>query len=261
MKNKWFYGFITIVLLWILLNGCASRVENNEATQLPPAGSADQTLVKSDVLFRQRSNVAKLREAVNLLAQARNPENRNFEVEWRYAEYNYFLGRQTDDEKESEKSFENGVQAGRIASRVAADKPDGFFWYGANLGEQAQRAPLTKGLTSVGDIRDAMNKVIEIEPNYQGASAFDALGQIELATRLTGGRAGKAVEYLEKGLQLDGNNSNIRLHLAQAYLAVNRNAEAKSQLEYIINMKPDADFLPEYNENTAEAKKLLNTKF
>ncbi len=231
MKETHSYTFITIVWLAFCLVACTSKIElqENLAARQPAVPTAE-TLLKADALFRQRTDVSKLREAVNLLAQARNPDNRNYEIEWKFAEYNYFLGKQSTDEKESEKAFESGASAGKIASRLEPDKPDGYFWYGTNLGEQAKRAPLTKGLMSVGDIRDTMNKVIEIQPDYQGASAYDALAEIELATRLTGGDAKKAVNYLEKAIEIHSDNTYLHLHLAKAYMAVNRQADAKKQL-------------------------------
>jgi tetratricopeptide (TPR) repeat protein len=263
MKRKSCYSFITISLLLNCLISCnySSRTSEEETSAPKTDVEVSATIKKADELFSQRSDKSKLRDAVNLLAQARNPDARNYEVEWKFAKYNYFLGDQTDDEKGSEKAFENGMQAGRIASRIAPDKPDGYFWYGANLGEQADRAPLTKGLLSVKDIRDAMNKTIEIQPDYENASAFDVLAQIELATRLTGGDAKKAIDYLEKAIKLKDDNSNLHLHLAEAYLADNRPADAKKQLEFVLKMKPNPDYLPEYEESQKDARKMLETKF
>lgn len=256
------YRFITIVCLSFCIAACASKIDTQENSAARQSNvSISETLVKADALFKQRADVSKLREAVNLLARTRNPDYRNYEIEWKFAEYNYFLGKQSDDEKESEKAFENGVQAGKIASRVEPNKPDGYFWYGANLGEQAELAPLTKGLMSIGDIRDAMNKTIEIEPDYQGASAFDVLAQIELATRLTGGDAKKAIDYLEKAIKIENDNSNLHVHLAEAYLADSRPADAKKQLEFVLKMKPNSEYLPEYEESQKEARKMLETKF
>jgi predicted Zn-dependent protease len=106
-----------------------------------------------------------------------------------------------------------------------------------------------------------MQKVVEIQPDYQGATAFDALAQLELATRLTGGSAEKAVEYLEKALTYEKDNSYIRLHLAEAYLAVQKNSEAKTQLDYILKMKPNPEYQVEYQEVLEKAKKMLDTKF
>ncbi len=255
------YSFITIACLSFYMVSCDSKSDKIESSAPTNAALIAENLSKADELARQHNDSAKTREAVKLLAQIRSPANRSFEVEWKYAKYNYFLGRLLTDGKQSETAFTNGEAAGKIASRIAPDRPEGYFWYGANLGEQAKRAPLTKGLTSIGEIRSAMNKVIEIEPSYQGASAFDALAQIELETRLTGGKAEKAVEYLEKAIGLEKENTYVRLHLAQAYLAVDRKVEAQKQLEYLLKMKPNPDYLPEYEESIKEAKRLLDTRF
>jgi tetratricopeptide (TPR) repeat protein len=106
-----------------------------------------------------------------------------------------------------------------------------------------------------------MNKVIELQPDYQGASAYDALAQVELATRLKGGDALKAVNYLEKGLQLAPDNTNIRLHLGEAYLAVKRDADARKQLDQLLQMKPNPEYIPEYRECVEKAKKLIQSNF
>jgi tetratricopeptide (TPR) repeat protein len=261
MNRIQLYTFITIIALSICAVSCASKIETHELAAPPNNALIAANISKADELARRRSETASLQKALDLLAQIRNPDNRNYEVEWKFAKYNYFLGKALGDEKQRDTAFKDGEAAGKIASRVASDKPEGHFWYGANLGEQARRAPLTKGLTSLGDIRSAMNRVIEIEPAFEGASAFDVLAQIELETRLTGGKAEKAVEYLEKAIGLEKENSYVRLHLAEAYLAVDRNAEAKKQLEFLLKMKPNPEYLPEYEESAKEAKRLLDTRF
>lgn len=259
--RKQIYSFITIFLACFLLGNCAKKAETESSANLMNAAQTAEILAQSDNLFRERADTAKLREAVKLLASARNPESRNYETEWKFAKYNFFLGKQTTDAAESEKAFADGVSAGAIASRMELNKPDGHFWYAANLGEQAKKSPVTVGLKSIGDIRDAMNRVIEIDPKYQGASAFDALAQIELATRITGGKAERAVEYLEKALEYEKENTYIYLHLAEAYLAVGKKAEAKKQLETLLKMKENPEYAVEYRETTDKAKKLLETKF
>ncbi|MGI8469415.1 MAG: tetratricopeptide repeat protein [Pyrinomonadaceae bacterium] len=259
--RKHIYSFITIGLISFFAAACASNSETEKrAAPVNPALIAEN-IAKADALFRQREDVGKLREAVQTLANVRNPDARNFEVEWKFAEYNYFLGKQLTDDKESDKAFTNGGQAAQIAERLEPNKPDGYFWYAANLGEQADRSPITVGVKSIDEIRAAMTKVIEIQPDYQGASAYDALGRLELETEMMGGSAEKAVEYLEKGVEIEKDNSYLRLHLAQAYLETNRKADAKKQLEYILQMKPQPDFALEYKETDDEAKKMLETKF
>lgn len=262
MMRKHIYRFITIGFLCFLFSSCASKAESEAVVKRVDAATISDALAKSDELFKQRSDLAKLREAVKSLSEIRNPDQRNFEVEWNFARYSYFLGKQMTDEKEKEKAFEDGKQAGRIASRMEPNKPEGYFWFAANLGEQAKISPVTVGLKSVDDIREAMNKVIEIQPGYQSASAFDALAQVELNTAgIMGGKPEKAVEYLEKALTISKENTYIYLHLAEAYIATGKKPEAKKQLEYLLKMKPNPDYMPEYNESVEKAKKLLETKF
>ncbi|HXF43597.1 MAG TPA: tetratricopeptide repeat protein, partial [Pyrinomonadaceae bacterium] len=170
-------------------------------------------------------------------------------------------GKMESESSVSEQLFEKGRDAGQIALRLFPDKPHGHFWYAANLGELAQLSPITVGIKAADDIRSEMLKVIEIDPSFQGASAFDALGELELKTRLFGGSVEKAIEYLEKGVEVEPTNSNIRLHLAQAYLAAKRKDDAKKQLETIIKMPPPADYRVEHSKAVEEAKKIIEKKF
>ena len=73
---------------------------------------------------------------------------------------------------------------------------------------------------------------------------------------MTGGDQHKAVEEMEKGLRFGEGNAFLRLHLAEAYIAVGRTADARKQLEAILSMKPDPDYLPEYKEAAAAARQL-----
>lgn len=261
MKTR-FYRFITIAFLSFWLISCASKAESESVTPAVNNALIGETVTKCDSLFKERDDLAKLREAVKSLASVRNADARNYEVEWKFAKYNYFLGKHTTDEKEKEKAFADGVQAGRIASRIETNKPEGYFWYGANLGEQAKQSPVTVGVKSIDDIKEAMNKVIEIQPDYQSASAYDALAQVELNTAgMMGGKPEKAIEYLEKALTINKENTYVYLHLAEAYIAVGKKDEAKKQLDYLLKMKANPDYLPEYNETVEKAKKLLETKF
>jgi tetratricopeptide (TPR) repeat protein len=261
MKARNLYILITIVITWWALASCSSeRAASTPAERVKPE-AISKALVDAENLFKRREDLDKLRAAIKTLAVVRDPDNRNYQVEWTSAKYNYFLGKYTTDEDEAEEALEEGRDAGKIASRVEPQKADGYFWYAANLGELSKRSPITIGLRSVGDIKEAMNKVVEIQPEYQGASAYDALAQVELKTRLKGGDAGKAVELLEKGLKLAPDNTYIRLHLAEAYLAMKRDPEARKQLDYLLQMKPDPEYMPEYRECVEKAKKLLQTNF
>lgn len=261
MKNGKLAIFLVIVITLCLQFACseADAIESQRPTVDPATISS--ALAQSETLFKQREDVAKLREAVNIHRTARDPRQRNFEVEWKFAKLNYFLGTQSTDEKESNKAFEEGRDAGKIALGIEPQKAEGHFWYGANLGELSRKNMLTVGVKSLPEVRAAMQKVVELQPSYQNSTAYDVLGQIELETRLYGGKAEKAVEFFEKALETETNNMNLHLHLAEAYLAVKKESEARKQLDKVLNMKHNPDFLIECREAVEKAKKLLATKF
>jgi Putative Zn-dependent protease, contains TPR repeats len=261
MEKYKVYNLITIVITLCVLSSCGSKGAPTPSPLPSPILSISDALTKADTLFKQREDVSKLRDAVNLVSQVRNPDNRNFDVEAAFAKYNLFLGRQTSDSSEKQKAFDAGEAGAKIASRLQPDKPDGYFWFGANLGEESKLSPVTVGIKSVDDIRAAMNKVIEIDPGFQGASAYDILAQVELNTRLFGGKPEKAVEYLEKAVSIEKNNTYLYLHLAEAYLATKQPDKAKQQLNHVLTMKPDPDYLPEHKAAVEEAKKMLASKF
>lgn len=255
------YTFITIVITWWPLASCSTdRAATSPTVKVTPE-AINQALTKADELFKHREDHEKLRAAIKALEVVRDPDNRNYQVEWTFAKYNYFLGKFSSNKDESEEALKHGRDAGKIASRVEPQKPEGHFWYAANLGEMSKRSPITVGLGSVDDIKEAMSKVVELEPGYQAASAYDALAQVELATRLKGGDPQKAVELLEKGQAMAKENTNIRLHLAEAYLAVKRDADARKQLDHLLQMKPDPEYMPEYRECVEKARKLIETNF
>lgn len=183
-------------------------------------------------------------------------------MEWTFAKYSYFLGKAEPIEKDAIAAFEKGRDAGKIASRVDPSKPDGHFWYAANLGELARISPVTVGIKSVDDLRESLNAVISIDPNYQNASTYDALGQLEMATRtLKGGTIEKAIEFYEKGVELSPENANLRLHLAEAYIASKKDAEARKQLNALFTLKPNPLYEVEHRAAVEKGRELLSKNF
>jgi len=254
---------ILLTLTIAVLSGCALSTSADEQTvakaSIMPASKA---LPEAAALYHKREDPDQVRKALKVLDGARDPDNRNFEVENAFAMYSYFLGsRDSVSDDEAEKVLKEGLVAARIARRLEPKKADGWFWAAAIIGAQSKRAPITVGIPSVKKIRDGLNKALEIDPNYHAAAPYLGLGQLELNTRgLAGGSADKAVGYLEKGLQTSKDNAYIYLYLAEAYFAVDRDEDAVRTINELKNLKPDPEFVPEYNEALAKAEKLLKEK-
>lgn len=217
---------------------------------------AADRIAESDALYAGREDINKARVAVAALRQARTADYSNYEAAWKLARAAFYVGDHTENDSERDDMFREGVDAGKVAVTLQPDKPEGHFWLGANYGGTAAHSTLAN-LSSFQDIKGEMEAVMKIDESYQGYSAYLGLGRLYLqAPRVLGGDSAKAIEYLEKGLKLNPTNTVMRLHLAEAYAANNRSAEAKKEIETILATTPDPKYTAEHKDAVAKAQKL-----
>lgn len=236
-----------------------SRQPPPEEVVTRPGESVAELISRADKLYSEREDLSRVRAGAADLRRAQALDAGNYELAWRLSRISYYLGAHTTDADERDRAFNEGVKAGQQAVELRDDRPEGHFWLGANYGGRAQHSRLA-GLTAVDDIIREMEAVLRIDEGYQAGSAYMALGQVYLnAPRMFGGDKQKAVAMLEKGLRFGENNALLRLRLAEAYGSINRNDEARKQLDAIKDLKPNPDYLPEYKEAVAEAEKLRAT--
>jgi tetratricopeptide (TPR) repeat protein len=221
-----------------------------------PEKSETERIAEADALYLQRKDLTKVRSGIAVLRQARITDEGNYESAWKLAKFDYYLGSHATDNREREAAFREGIDAGRIAVRLQAEKADGHFWLGANYGGSAEISMLT-ALAVFQDIRGEMERVIAIDPNYEVGSAYMVLGRLYLEIpRILGGDKEKAIQYLERGLRVGSGNGLLHLRLAEAYHATGRDRDARKQIDFILTMTPGSDYLPEHEETVAGAKEL-----
>jgi tetratricopeptide (TPR) repeat protein len=254
-------GLSTLVLIACAslpaLTSCATRGEGPPPASDPGVNVSELT-ARAEELYAGREEVEKVSRAVELLRRARAGDYRNFEVVWKLAKFNYYLGEHAAERERREAAFTEGIKAGELAVGLAPERPEGHFWMAANRGGLAKLKGALNALTSVPELRRGMEKVIELDEGFQGGSAYMALAQIDLELpEMLGGDRGRALSTLEKGLPHGRENSFYRLALARAYYETGRKADARAEIDYILKMKPDSDYLPEYRDSVAQARRLL----
>ncbi len=221
------------------------------------AAMAANRIAEAESLWEGREDLQKARVAVSTLRQARTADYGNYEAAWKLARAAFYVGDHTDNDDEQENMFREGTEAGKAAVQLQPNKPDGHFWLGANYGGSAAHSTIAN-LSSFQDIKREMEAVLKLDESYQGYSAYLGLGRLYLqAPHVLGGDSGKAIEYLEKGVKLAPNNMLMRYHLAEAYEANNRDAEAKKQLETLLATPADPKYMAEHNDAVAKAQKLM----
>lgn len=257
---------IFIISCTLVFAACSASSGSAPAATTAPATSntkpSAELLQQADKSYAAREDLAPVREGLELLRRARAVDYSNFDVAWRVARLNYTLGDKTTDATEREKAFREGIEAGETAVRVEPERVEGHFWLGANQGGYAQsRGPLY-GLSAAEGLRKEMETVLRLDESFQGGSAFMVLGRLDLELpSMLGGDPKRAVETLERGMKYGDRNSLYRLRLAEAYLRNKRMDDARKELNYIFNMTPHPDFLPEHKESVAKAHELLDKRF
>lgn len=250
-----FAFYLGMAGLVCVATSCGSHSKVEETNNVRP--SAAEYVAQADQFYAGRENLNNLRRGITLLNQARSADPSSYDAAWRLAKFDSYLATHTDNNNERDKAFREGIEAGKVAVKLQDGRPEGHFWLGANYGNSAAAGLLL--LATVGDIRSEMEAVLKIDEGYQNGSAYMVLGLVYLkAPKIVGGDPQKAVEEMEKGLRFGKENAFLRLHLAEAYLAVGHTADARQQLDAITSMTPDPDYLPEYKEAVAEARRLLD---
>jgi len=251
---------VASVLISLVVGGIACNHSSYQST--PSTGSSDakvaaDKVAEAEPLYEGREDMTKARTAVTTLRQAHAADYGNYEAAWKLSRAAFYVGDRTDNDAERDDMFRQGIDAGKAAVQLQPEKPDGHFWLGANYGGTAAHSTLSN-LSSFQDIRSEMEKVLKLDESYQGYSAYLGLGRLYLqAPKVLGGDANKAVEYLEKGIKHNPNNTLMRYHLAEAYEATNRNADAKKQIEALLSATPDPKYMAEHKQAVENAKKLL----
>lgn len=258
-QEKLRLAMVASALISVVLGGisCNGGTETPVSTGSSDAKVAADKIAEAEPLYEGRDDMTKARTAVTVLRQAHAADYGNYEAAWKLARACFFVGDRTDNDTEREDMFREGTEAGKAAVQLQPNKPDGHFWLGANYGGSAAHSTLSN-LSSFEDIKGEMEAVLKLDESYQGYSTYLGLGRLYLgAPRVFGGDVGKAIEYLEKGVKLNPNNTVMRYYLAEAYEVSKRDAEAKKQIETILATTPDPKYIAEHKDAVEKAKKLL----
>jgi tetratricopeptide (TPR) repeat protein len=248
-------ALVSMVFAAMACNGGAS--ERAQSTGSSDAKMAVDKMAEAEPLYEGREDMTKARTAVTALRQAHAADYGNYEAAWKLARAAFYVGDRTDNDTERDDMFREGTEAGKAAVQLQPNKPDGHFWLGANYGGTAAHSTLSN-LSSFQDIKGEMEAVLKLDETYHGYSAYLGMGRLYLqAPKVLGGDVSKAIEFLEKGLKLNPNNTVMRFHLAEAYEVANRSADAKKQIATIMSTTPDPKYVAEHKDAVGKANKLL----
>ena len=212
-----------------------------------------------DALYQQRENLALAQQASDVWA-GRAAAGRDFEAAWKLARASYWLGTHLP-EKDRRAALDRGVKAGELATKLDATKPEGHFWMAANMGALAESYGLTQGIKYRGRIKDALVRVLAINPAWMQGSADRALGWwYHKVPGLFGGSEATAEQHLRKALAYNPRSTATLFFLAEVVAERGRTTEARQLLQQVLDTAVDPDWAPEdrdFKKKAAERMKAL----
>jgi tetratricopeptide (TPR) repeat protein len=212
-----------------------------------------------DVLYASREDLANARRAAAVWTRRLESNPRDFEAAWKLARARYWIGGRAP-EVERKAVLEAGISAGRAAVALEPKRPEGHFWIAANMGALAESFGMRQGLKYRGDIKSELLIVLELDPAYQHGSADRALGRWYFKVPgLFGGSNKKSEEHLRKSLTYNPHSSSSHFFLAETLIDMGRTADARGELQKVIDAPVDPEWTPEDREFKEKATKLLAT--
>jgi hypothetical protein len=245
--------FVLYLVLWGV-PAAGDRLQPDHAGPTEQSAPADP-----DVLYASRDDLTKAREAAAIWAGRLQANPKDFESAWKLARARYWLGTHAPA-AERKAVLEAGVDAGRAASALESKRPEGYFWIAANMGALAESFGLRQGLKYRGDIKDNLLTVLKLDPAFQKGSADRALGRWYFKVPgLFGGSKQKSEDHLRKSLTYDANSTASHFFLAETLIDAGRKADARAELQKVLDVPLDPDWTPEDREFKEKARALLPT--
>jgi hypothetical protein len=213
----------------------------------------------ADALYADRVHLENAQRAAALWAVelAHNP--RSEEAAWKLARAYYWLGTHAA-ETERRGLLEQGVDAGQKASAIAPGRPEGHFWTAANMGALAEAYGMRQGLKYRRPIKDELETVLRIDRAFEHGSADRALGRWYFRVpRLFGGSHAESERHLKASLEYDADGTASHFFLAELYQDDGRKAEARAELQKVVDARGYPDWKAEDDEFKERARKILSS--
>jgi tetratricopeptide (TPR) repeat protein len=155
-------------------------------------------------------------------------------------------------------AYSEGRDAGRRAIALSQRAALAYLFYGINTGRLGQTRGVAQSLRLLPEIREAVQKTLELDPVMPAAYALAGTVDYEVPA-LFGGSLERAEAHFRKGLDLDPHFTALRIGLARVLRRQGRLAEAQRELRLLLDDPAPTNPAEWTMMNVSEARILLDT--
>jgi tetratricopeptide (TPR) repeat protein len=226
---------------------------------------AKMLIKKADKKYRKRASKGMAAEAKEAYEKVLAVDPGNVQARWKLARALYWIGTHTKSKDEKMKIYEEGIRYCQEAVKADDNCVPCHFWLGVSYGKFGEAKGILQSLGLVPHLKKAMEKVVKLDEKFAHGGAHRVLGRLyNKLPGIKGGDNDKAVEHLNKAIEIGPHDLMNRRFLAEVQLAIGKKDEAKVTLQTIIDYPEDTlykDRKPESKEEKKKAEKLMKKHF
>jgi tetratricopeptide (TPR) repeat protein len=155
-------------------------------------------------------------------------------------------------------AYDRGREIGRRAVELAPKSHDAHLWYAINTARWGETKGVLRSLFLLPTIRQELEILLELDPRSVRAHILAGNVLLEVPGFVGGDRV-KAEEHLKKALEIDPRFTNARVDLARVYIADARYADARRELQRVVNETSPSVIADWAMKDAPRARKLLES--
>ena len=155
-------------------------------------------------------------------------------------------------------AYDRGREIGRRAVELAPKNHDAHLWYAINTARWGETKGVLRSLFLLPTIRQELEILLELDPRSVRAHILAGNVLLEVPG-FAGGDRVKAEEHLRKALEIDPRFTNARVDLARVYIADARYADARRELQRVVNETSPSVIADWAMKDAPRARKLLES--
>ena len=216
-----------------------------------------------DALYANRHLTENLNVLQNeLLRQIKPGTPDNYGWLWRAARLSHFNAMLAGDSPDLARAlFAGGAEQARSAAKLEGDRVEAAFWEATCALEAARLGGKVVAGLALGKAQKQLNRAAQIDERYHFAGPLRVLGRVtHLKPLVLGGNLDYALAFFERALQISPDNSTTLLYYADALIADNQPAKARSTLKRIIAADALEDWIWESERDRELARVMMAEK-
>jgi tetratricopeptide (TPR) repeat protein len=155
-------------------------------------------------------------------------------------------------------AYDRGREIGQRAVELAPKSVDAHLWYAINTARWGETKGVLRSLFLLPTIRQELDILLELDPRSVRAHILAGNVLLEVPGFAGGDRA-KAEEHFKKALEIDPHFTNARVDLARVYIADARYADARRELQGVVDETRPSVIADWTVKDAPRARKLLES--